>query len=287
MKKSHLILTALYSAVLSLCVLTGCSNDDDSGLPSSEASSPLSKGIYDDSPEAYEKLLDPNYTGITRPDDAYTYKMTPMLGPYAEIKAEKGWSAIDELNVIPEETLQALSTRALIQAVMDYPGAALRLFENYNNSLETKEHLLIISANQELIKRDDAAKELIEDLKPICKLANTGQWNIQTLFMMIGQDQILTNLTTDETRDLIGCLRPIISIAGASSLPVFADLRMMEGFILLGKVLIQNNYEPFICYLDSHQDLRDIIQTLEFEKDSYSSNDMLEWVKFADDFLKD
>ena len=283
--KTHRILFMLVCIIT--MIIQSCSSNDT--LDNSMDDIRLT--VKADDATFYRNLINPDSTGIPIPDDMYIYPMTPLDDQYASIVEEKGWDYIDQMNMIEKSVLEGMSSYALVRSALNYPGAASRLLDNYTDVSKLYQELgNKVTAFQELKTREDAVESLIEYYVCINDKYNISRaiYTYQMFHFMLSQQEIIQKMTDSDTKTLLETASLESFIGGAHHQIPLATSRVMESIILIGKVLIHNDYAPFVSYLNETPKLKDAINTLKY--DNVGLDELVEYMMdcrgYVDTFLE-
>lgn len=179
-------------------------------------------------------------------DQAYVY-------PVEEAKG-KSFEERKEMFKIPEQTLQCLSTKALLKSCLDHPemGMIWTRTELQNGFDDVRK---MCNGFDELFGRGDKFQELIylykqkdfnRDWKSFSNLEN-GRYmdDIVRHELIIAQYEILNDLTTPEKIELFQLVLDNQKIKFAQE-QYWADVGMATTCAILSRIMYLDKYQPFI-----------------------------------------
>jgi hypothetical protein len=260
--------------IILLCpFLFACDNNDDV----------VENVLYD-----YEVLMKTEYyqnlikraecTNIPRPDDTYIYPVVPGTDEWMKLH-QKGMDEVRKACIVPAKFLKKQSTQAVIQTYLDYPflgdidTSSSTLLNGYKSSSEYN------SAHEELLKRNDAGRCLLETytvFNPAGCIAFilTGIH----LEMLLAQPEFYSQLNTNEKKTLV---KEVLRKTEIRLNYDYSSHTLYEtpGF-LMGRMMVSANFSPFIKEVNKNKLLAQYLETQDIE---FSDYDII--ISYANQFI--
>jgi hypothetical protein len=195
---------------------------------------------------------------------AYSYPIKPGS---PEWKALNSHEEMLQVVQIPEEVLARMSTRALVETVLDYP-----LFGDMfaYNSLQSGFKAVAGNFNgiQELFRRSDGAHELVLKYRTMdprsidekWSLLKRGQYEAQFTFIetLLSQDQVLSSMNGKARRALLKeC--SVKHLAKLDRVDVFGASGERHTAFLVGRILLIDNDQSFLNDVSDDSRLREFV----------------------------
>lgn len=197
---------------------------------------------------------------IQIPDDIYNYPVRPKKGGW-QLKSHQ--ERIEACQ-IPETILTDISTTGLIYTILDYPLLYDMFFFNTPQSGFDS-----VASNfnglQELMKREDAGKELLvryQYIQPkyIKKDIDFFIFNFLSLEMLLCQNGILDDFTETQLKELI--LEAKKKYEEKQKLDKYYTWKEIEYSLrLIGKTLQQANFKPFAEKILKDEYLKEFLES--------------------------
>lgn len=201
-----------------------------------------------------------NQPVIHLPEDAYDYPVRPgteewkSLGSHPErVKACQ----------IPESILENMTTDGLVYSVLDYP----LLYDMFGTDNPQGGFDLLTSrfnGLQELIKRNDAGKVLLEKYqatnpKEIKKGETFFLFNLQSLEQILCQQGVLDDIDDSQLKVLMLEAKNKYEIKQnlEEHYSIFAKAYSLR---IIGKILQYANYQPFEEKISKNKDLKEFLE---------------------------
>ena len=205
-------------------------------------------------------------------DDAYNYPIKPGT---EEWKALGGHDRMLESCQIPENILKNMSTKGLVETVLNYP----LLFDMMAyNSIQFGYDQVVSKFNglQELFNRKDAGIELFARYRTMDPTAIDDDWTLvekghytfgfQHIEVILAQEPILKNLTSVQRRDLLE--ECFIKYQGKQQLiDIYGKFGHESVIRLMGKILQQEHYASFTTKVSEDTTLQAFLNSGSFSND--------------------
>ena len=196
------------------------------------------------------------YMNMPRPEGSYNYPVLPGMKAWAD------FTSTDEMIIacqVPTTILEKQSTQAVIQAIWEYPFFTSVLFEygRYQKDYETI--LLPNKAYQELIKRSDAGKCLIERYNLVEPCKDNVTFLPRSLELMISQNIFLTQLSHDNKVELMRTVFEKEHQRKLRGMPHSATTNAT--YLLMGRIMQNCDYKPFTGETAVNDVLSDFLET--------------------------
>ncbi len=178
---------------------------------------------------------------------------------------------IIESVLLPEQYLECSSTDSLVISCLNYPF--MGYIWVYNSIQQGFDRVMnMFNGFDELFDREDANTELIkvyQDMKPegvydYSEPAEQGAYMAQFTFIEItlAQYQLINKLQPEETKLLLEvCLDKFYK---KSEIPYYSWIGAMSVLAIMGRVLLIQDYQPFIDGLTSVDELNDFLILADF-----------------------
>ena len=203
---------------------------------------------------------------MPRPDDSYNYPV-PVV-----------WS-----EQIPTETLQSMSTQAVIQALWEYSPFILTIHRFYYQA-DFEMTLSQNNAYNELIKRGDSGAALLERLRLMGLLPFSEEQLHQALELVMSQEVFLSQLTNKEKCRLI----EIALMKSEWRKSCKCNYHPYIVWLLVGRTLASANYIPFMEEVEKNTELKDFLFLREYLYHPLTLNlCCTESMKFVTEFIFD
>ncbi len=206
-----------------------------------------------------------------------------------------GWKSLNTLAEklaacqIPQDTLQRLSTEALVQTCLDYP--MFLLYSAYTDSLGGMARVISgFNGMQELLRRKDAGSFLVKKYLEYDPLAHDENWSddkmgefslkLDGLERLLGHDSILTSLQADERRNLLS-----LAVDRFKKKVQDRNYGLFDAGSsawLAGRVMIHEHFDELIAALKADDRLSDAMARCMLP----GKEEIDEIVRHADNFLK-
>ena len=206
-----------------------------------------------------------------------------------------GWKSLNTLAEklaacqIPQDTLQRLSTEALVQTFLDYP--MFLLYSAYTDSLGGMARVISgFNGMQELLRRKDAGSFLVKKYLEYDPLAHDENWSddkmgefslkLDGLERLLGHDSILTSLQADERRNLLS-----LAVDRFKKKVQDRNYGLFDAGSsawLAGRVMIHEHFDELIAALKADDRLSDAMARCMLP----GKEEIDEIVRHADNFLK-
>lgn len=203
--------------------------------------------------------------------DKYVYTFKP--GDSAWVAAGL-WSmgsfdpldSIFKLCQVPAATLATMSTLGVIQSIEENPFlGTMRLRESYFQGRDEVVGIRRLNANEELLKRTDAAKELITYYRgknPVCGYYKNEteakrhlQFNWYYFDMICTQPDLLNKMDRNEKKEFARVVKEKRDI-----LINYPDFYEGHAFfttaLILSQIMLADNFTPYITEVQNNQNLR-------------------------------
>jgi hypothetical protein len=220
--------------------------------------------------------------GMPRPEDSYNYPVYPGMPEWAEFKATEEMIAAVQ---VPENILKKMSIQAVIQAIWEYPFLWEVVFRD-QYQMDFDGVFSNNNAYKELIKRADAGISLFERLNSINPLITGAKYEPKAFEILISQDVFLSQLNKDQKRAVIR--RTMENDDLRQQNDEFRDgLFRATAWLLIGKILKNVGYEPFIEELNSNAQFKSFIEDKNYTyfNDVYKDIPQL-IIRFANKYIK-
>lgn len=215
---------------------------------------------------------------IEKPADTYDY---PVKGGTPEWAAFTTHQQMEDACQIPADTLAKMSTEGLIQSCIDYPllgdlllNVGVNITGTLNNMMQT------FSGFIELRKRSDITTTMLERYKrmnPDCATCNQPMFtsNFNAFEMIIGNDSIQRKMTSDENKTLVK--EAINKYEQKKNIGdyYYALYGLSASLYVCSKVMLKENYRPFVEYYNQSSDLQLFILKLLWPADVNKTDTML------------
>lgn len=192
--------------------------------------------------------------------DSYEFPIRPGMPEWKTLKTHK--EKLEALQ-IPDKMLADMSTEGLVHTCLNYPlWLDMMAFRNFQTGIEN----LITNFNglQELMKRPDAGSVLLKVYKKMDPDAilqdwtskQRGGWSFRFIYieLLLCQDQILSHLSNDKMCSLLkACLS---NYKSKSEHETYGMLGVEMTALLISKVLLSEDYEPFIQKHEKNEGLK-------------------------------
>jgi hypothetical protein len=189
-------------------------------------------------------------TGNSEIIDVYDFPVKPGSQEWAAFTSHDEMSKICQ---IPEALLSKMSTKGLVETVLNYPlyGDMLAY-----NSIQKGFDAVVSGFNglQELLKREDAGTMLLAKYHALNPAAIDKSWSLEQqgklamdfmyIEMLLSQDAILANLTEVELRDLLAEAM-VKAQAKQQYAEIYGQFSQERTALLMGRVLRHTNYGNF------------------------------------------
>lgn len=185
------------------------------------------------------------------PSDAYDYPIKPGTSEWNKLNS---FNEIINACQIPEDILKNMSTRGLVETVVNYPFGAL--YSSSNNPQDGVNRAVShFNGLSELFRRKDAAIELLAKYRTMDPAGNNKNWPISqqaeytfkilNTELVIVQYNLLSQLNQSELRDLISVA--ISKYQGKQdNLELWGGVFSEPTLWILGRALQQANYPSFM-----------------------------------------
>jgi hypothetical protein len=189
-----------------------------------------------------------NAQPVTTP---YAYPLVPGTPQWKALKNQQ--EKLDACQ-IPQHTLSNMTTDALVTTCLSYPlfGITLAAHEGGQKGLDAL--LKEFNGLRELIKRKDAGSFLImryRDFNPIgydttWPPIKQGEYSVKLycLEMLISQDSIISNMSTQERKDLL--YLTVDKYKLKTQRPAYGGFDFSTSAFLAGRIMIKEGYEEII-----------------------------------------
>lgn len=197
---------------------------------------------------------------VSRPADTYVYPVTQGTAEWDALWKEGDWSAVDKANQIPESTLSAMSTGGVLQSVIDFPGAAERVFNKETTYLEAFLNMIpSCNAYAELTDRQDAGEAIVNYFNGLddSNISSHVQ-KVPLEEQLLAQEAILSKLSESEMKKLIELQQEQMMKNSASSANVVGtDINYCFFF---ARLMDYHKYQPFLDEMESNADLKSFVE---------------------------
>jgi len=199
------------------------------------------------------------WTNMERPADSYNYPVYPCMDEWQELDYMEQRAACQ----IPEETVKNLSTQALIQAFWEYP-----FFDFLPGGLRSDQKTAIedldkyfSTAYNELKARQNAGilmKERYLLLDPMRLAIGHGVY-MTSLETLISQPCFISQMPLADKKELFAAV--LYKDDLWQNDPYFAGGNRLIPYILMGRIMEQGEYEPFLSELSTNSMIEDLIHS--------------------------
>ncbi|MDR0605833.1 MAG: hypothetical protein LBG80_16185 [Bacteroidales bacterium] len=195
------------------------------------------------------------YVNIARPVDSYNYPVYPGMPEWSEFQTMEEMIAACQ---VPENILNEMSTQAIIQAIWEYPFV-LVVLHRYHYQADFDGTFSGNNAYNALTKRNDAGTALLERLKATNPLMPLIEGEPKFLEILISQDVFLSQL--DETQKKAVIIMTLENDKLRQDCGESNNNRA-TAWLLIGKLLKNAAYEPFIEEMNNNEQLQSFIENL-------------------------
>jgi len=191
--------------------------------------------------------------GFPRPRDSYNLAKYPGY---------PGWEP-NGAHDVPEDIVETMSSQALIQALWEYP-ILYNIFVSYHfrYNLASSVFFSSHSAYKELIKRTDAGTAFLYRFSKMNYLISGVPYDPNAFELIMAKQTLLTQLNDAKKKQLIKLIMQNDSLRQKENFP-YTNIRTI--WFLIGKTLINANYEPFIEYMNENEELWNYLQLLHYD----------------------
>ncbi len=233
----------------------------------------------------YEKDLEQLNACINmpRPEDSYDYPVRPGMGKWKEFKSTDEMIAACQ---VPLSVLERLSTQAVIQACWEYPFFPEIAFRPYRFQKDFNTIFLTNNAYKELLLRTNAGQCLFERfllLDPFC----SGHSIHPTAFLVfMSQATFLSQIDFTDKVHIVQ--KAFINDNLKQTAPEYAGSVSREySWILIGRIMQNAGYEPFLEELSINDALRLYLEEGELHVSSQKEYDdfMNNIISYGKDFI--
>ncbi len=188
--------------------------------------------------------------------EAYVYPIVPGTDAWKELKTHEEMIAVTQ---IPPDVLEHMSTRALVTTVLDYPlyGDVFA----YNSRQQGFDRIAeSFNGLQELLRRKDAAREVVAvyvDMDPLATesgwtLEQEGEFSHQFTYveLLLAQDELLGQLSPERRLELLELTWDKVRAKQRRS-DVFGVWSLGTSALLSGKILMLD--QPGLFHLESRR----------------------------------
>jgi hypothetical protein len=220
--------------------------------------------------------------GMPRPDDSYNYPVYPGMPEWSEFKTTEDMVAAIQ---VPENILKKMSTQAVIQAIWEYPLLWEVVFR-LQYQMDFDGVFSNNSAYKELIKRVDAGISLLERLNSINPVMTEAKYEPKAFEILISQDVFLSQLNKDQKKEVIRRTMENDYLRQQND-ELRDGIFRATAWLLIGKILKNAGYGPFIEELNSNTQLKSFIEDKNYTyfKDVYKDIPQL-IIRFGNDYIK-
>ena len=203
--------------------------------------------------------------GNTVSNNAYDYPLRPGMEGWRSLA---GYTAMVSACQIPQNTIEHMSTMALVASILDYP----LMMDFWVHNLPQEGFDVIMgefNGLQELFKRDDAGTALLEQYASMDLAAIDANWpdsqkvdycfKINTAEMIMSQPCILSTMDQDEMHSIVNEAISKVEAKSASALCSKWDTQASAW--LIGRTLEQADYTPFVESIAQDNNVRYFLTT--------------------------
>jgi hypothetical protein len=212
--------------------------------------------------------------------DTYDYPIKPGMPEWEELITS---AEMDSVLQIPEDVLNNISTRGLVETVLNYPRFLdLYFIDNYQQAFD------ILTENfngfQELMDRKDAGIELLkryEQMHPGCKDNNnwpsigepgsSASFAFTYIEIIIAQYDILNQYDNEE---LIKALNEAVTKYKLKKRYDYSIFCKKHSVLIVGRVLHLIDYNPFIEEYNTNLYIKDFIDKVKLNN-NFSTLDLI------------
>ncbi|MDR0667996.1 MAG: hypothetical protein LBF90_05195 [Prevotellaceae bacterium] len=220
------------------------------------------------------------YVNIARPADSYNYPVYPGMPEWSE------FTTAEEMIVacqVPENILNEMSTQAIIQAIWEYPFVP-DVFARYQYQVGFDEVFSENSAYNALTNRNDAGIALLERLKSTNPLMSRVDGEPKFLEILTSQGIFLSQLNEIQKKALIEIALENDNLRQDCG---EANNNRASVGLLIGKLLKNVAYEPFIDAMNNNEQLKSFIEDTDYIyiPEGYGNIPQL-IIDFANEYIK-
>jgi hypothetical protein len=174
-------------------------------------------------------------------DDIYNYPVRPGMEEWGNLKTGE---EMLEACQIPRDTLDKMSSQAIVQAILDHP-LAYDVLHRRQYQMDFESTFFQNNAYFELTKRKDAGEAILERLFCVNLLSTSfGEMRkVLGLEVLMSQTVFLSRLNTKEAKRVVMIALIHDKIRQEQKLFFREDL---TAFFLIAKTLYRQDYSPFV-----------------------------------------
>jgi len=228
-------------------------------------------------------------TRIASTNDVYNFPIKPGSPAWADLQSHDEMIAVCQL---PGEILKEISTPGLVQTVLNYPLLSdMYAFSAVQQGFDS------VTANfnglQELLKRDNAAKEIAKFYYVLSPEAATTQsieeqgdyiFRIAHTEVILAQYTVLEQLSAVELKELANVAWQFWEAKKA--LPeIYGGLGRESTIFLLARVMQKAGYAPFLQFLATDKDADYLVRELAPAQNEQDVATLQKIVEYAEQFV--
>lgn len=190
--------------------------------------------------------------------EAYDFPVKPGTGPWHALRS---YQEKRDVCKIPERILSTISTKALIETYLHYPLladiAVFRTLQEGTDKLQEN-----FNGAQELLRRKDAGKLLLEYYRSMKPQALDAQWSlvekgnysfkIMAIEILLAQDNVLASLDIASRKTLLKIANEKLE-AKKTNQEVYGTFSYTSTGWIMARILRDSNYAPFMNSLTQQE----------------------------------
>ena len=199
--------------------------------------------------------------GMPRPADSYNFQLYSNMPEWAELKSSAEMVAVFQ---VPEHILKRMSTQAVIQAIWEKWDVGMLFTVSSNDMYQAliEGRIRTYRDYEELTKRKDAGKALLQRLTVVNPLTGVPHHESQELELLLSRPAILSQLDKSEKRKTVEITLAHEEIRYPTPSANMYQLTRAAAMILMGKTMISAGYGPFIEAYKENEELKYFIDNI-------------------------
>lgn len=218
---------------------------------------------------------------INKPYDTYTYSIKPGTPEWNAFTTHQ--QMVDACQ-IPSDTLAKMSTEGVMQSCLDFPLLGdLLLNVGVDVPGITQAYMITFSGLIELSKRTDAGSVMLNRYKimdPACAKCMSVDFtsNFSAFEMIIGHDSIQNKMFSTEKKILVNEATDKYQQKKNLGFDYYAYYGLSTSLYVCAKVMIAENYEPFVQLYKQNYNLQLFVEKLLWPADPNETDTMFKQI---------